>query len=118
MLIGMLAATAATPAEEADARLDAFGPHVAYYDKQSTGKPALEIHYTSPTEVLARALSPEGTFEMSVDASHAWLRVDAETCAGFEARAVIAEVVALGGYADPETPKPRLTYRATPEAGI
>lgn len=106
--------------EMAHQRIQSFGPHIAYYDKVSTGEPVLEVHYRGEREATARALSPSGVFMVSVDSTHVRLRLDEATCARVPARTLLEETGALAmtSGAALHTPTPRLTYRAAADGSI
>lgn len=96
MFIVMMTAMADTPAAEAHARAEAFGPYVATYNKASTQERSLEIHFRGTGDAAVRATHQDGVLTVSVDRTHVRIRLDETTCAEVEARTLIEEVQALG----------------------
>lgn len=113
-------AFAGSLAAEADARVDALGPHVAYYVKESTGEPKLQIHYAGPAEASAKAMSDAGVFSISADADYMRIQLPDGVCARVGAREIIESTnpLHLGLDADDGAPTPRLIYRAAADSHV
>ena len=115
----LLSIALAGPVEEATAALHAQPPHRAHYRKVSTGNPVLEVTYNSPREGTLKAISPEGIFQVSVDATHMRLALD-ERCASIDARALFTEArqAALDLNPPEGPPGGQLLYRVKPDQNI
>lgn len=119
-MLTLLALALATPVDDAHAAFAAQRPHTAVYKKVSTDQPVLEITHNGPREASAKAFSPDGTFEVSVDASHMRIRLADGSCASIDARALFAAAgaAALDLDAPPGPPGSQLIYRAKPDGSI
>jgi hypothetical protein len=108
----------AGPADDAQQRMEARGPHVATYLKASTGETVLTVHYRSPREAMLVARNDESTVRFAVDPTHLRLAVD-EACGALDYAGIHARAVALSlGLDDDTTAQPRLTYRTTDAENI
>jgi len=114
----LLGLALASPVDHARAALATQRPHTLVFDKESTGEVALEVTYTGPREASAVAHSPDGTYSVSVDATHMRLRLDDGSCASLDARTLFAE--ARRAALDPSTEPPgsQLIYRVQPDGSI
>lgn len=110
----------ARAAEKAVAALERHGPHVARYARVRDGEPAevvLEVVYHGPSEIALRAQSSETEATMSVDETHARIRVSGQ-CAVVE-MAPLLQAVEDTGIAPAEGSEApalstQLDYRLTP----
>ena len=114
----LLGLALASPVDHARAALATQRPHTLVFDKESTGEVALEVTYTGPREASAVAHSPDGTYSVSVDATHMRLRLDDGSCASLDARTLFAE--ARRAALDPSTEPPgsQLIYRVQPDGTL
>ncbi|MFK7927733.1 MAG: hypothetical protein AB8H79_06075 [Myxococcota bacterium] len=108
----------AGPADEAHAKIEAMGPHVATYVKESTGEPRLEVHYRGPSEGSFRAISDEGVALVSVDTTHMRVSDGEGVCANVEMRSIFEAADAVSMGLDSDAYHSRLIYRATGDANL
>ena len=116
----LLGLALASPVDHARAALATQRPHTLVFDKESTGEVALEVTYTGPREASAVAHSPDGTYSVSVDATHMRLRLDDGRCASIDARAAFlaAHHAALELAVVDGPPGSQLVYRIKPDKTV
>lgn len=102
---------AAGPAEQAHARVEALGPHVATYVKESTGQPRLEVHYFGPEEASFKLINDEGHAFVSVDADHKRIADGTGMCVSVELGSIFAAADKAAMGLDTEAFHPHLSYR-------